>query len=227
MMARSTSSRVRRRVRRAPRTPRSGRLDHHVLQLGVGLDRVHRHVLATPDCLNPPCGISDTSGPWSFTQTVPNCSALAHPHRPADVARPHRSRPARSRRRWPRRCASRLVGEPLHGDDGPEHLALDDLGVLVDAGDDASARRRSPAPVGARAAGHDRGAAAPRLDRRSRRPARRCSAEITGPSSVAASAGSPTTSALGRVGQTGARSRRARRGRRAPGVAAVQSWPAL
>ena len=32
--------------------------------------------LPTPDCLNPPWGISDTSGPWSLTHTVPKRSAF-------------------------------------------------------------------------------------------------------------------------------------------------------
>ena len=39
--------------------------------------------LPCPDCLNPPCGISETIGRWSLTHTVPNCSLRA-----ARIARP-------------------------------------------------------------------------------------------------------------------------------------------
>ena len=72
---------------------------------------------------------------WSLIQTVPNWSARAAAQRPADVARPDRGGEAVADVVCP---GDRLgvVGEALHGDDRPEHLALDDLVALGDVGDD-------------------------------------------------------------------------------------------
>ena len=88
-----------------------------------------------------------------MTQTVPNSSFLRRAQGAADVAR-------EDRRREPVagvvRHRDRLVvaREPLHRDDRPEDLALHDLGVLRDVGDDRRLDEEA-AVADRRAAGHD------------------------------------------------------------------------
>ena len=86
--------------------------------------------LPCPDCLYPPCGISGVSGMCVFTHTHAELQPARHPHRAADVAGPHARGEAVVDPVGPGERLI-LVAEPLHGHDGPEDLALDDLVVLL------------------------------------------------------------------------------------------------
>src|SRR4249920_2644789 len=108
---------------------------HHVLDLRVVLQRVHRHVLAVPALLV--AAVRHLGGDHEVRVHPhgPVLEASSHPHRAARVARPHG-------RREPVDDVVRpvdglvLVAEPLHGDDRAEHLLLHDLGVLGYVGHD-------------------------------------------------------------------------------------------
>ena len=128
------------------------RLDHHVLELGVGLDRVRRHVLADARLLEPAVR---HLGDQRSVVVDPNGAELhrvGHPVGPPDVARPDRCRQAVVDPVGPRKGLG-FVGETLDGDDRSEHLALDDLGVLGDVGDDGRFVEEPGTDAGAPAGG--------------------------------------------------------------------------
>ena len=137
MMARSMSSSV-----RPDAAPHPG-LDHDVLQLGVGLDGVHRHVLAHAGLLEAAVRHLRHERAVVVHPHRAEAQRVGHAQRPADVARPHRRRQPVVDAVGPRHRLG-LVGEPLHGDDRTEDLALDDLAVLRGTGDRPWARSRSP-----------------------------------------------------------------------------------
>ena len=125
---------------------------------------------------------------WSLIQTVPNWSARAALQRAADVARPHRRGEAVRDVVRPRERLG-VVGEALHGHDRAEHLALDDLVGLADAGDDGRLDEEAAGRAGVAAGEHRRAGRAleeaehalllglrdhrPHLDLVARRPGRR------------------------------------------------------
>src|SRR5215470_14883222 len=109
---------------------------HHVLDAGVVLEPVHRQVLAVPGALEAAVrhlgDERDVRVDPDAAEVQPSC----HPHRAPVVGRPDRRRkPVLG----PVGPGDRLVlvGELLHGDDGAEHLVLNDLVVLLKPGDDA------------------------------------------------------------------------------------------
>ena len=81
------------------------KLHHHVLDLGVVLDRVDRHVLAVARLLEAAVRAAPTrSGCGRSPRRCRTARSFAMRMRPADVARPDARRRGRSRRRWPTRA---------------------------------------------------------------------------------------------------------------------------
>ena len=142
--------RGRRRVdadgRRAGRVARAlVELRDHVLDLGVLLHRVRRHVLAVAGALV--AAVRHLGRDRDEVVVDPDGAELqlaGGAQRTADVARPHRGGEAVAHAVRPL-DRLRVVGELLHRHDRAEHLVLDDLVVLRDVGDDR--RRHEPAAV--------------------------------------------------------------------------------
>ena len=197
----------------------------HVLDLGVALERVHAELAAEADCLKPPNGVECAHG---------RVRVDARGRRPRSRAR----RAARARRRASRSsprartaCRSRAGSRPPRRRTGSRAATGPKTSSrAMRSSFDASTSvpgTRSPARSASR-----RGRAARR--RRTTRPSRGAAAEISGPISVASSAGSPTftprvastsssdeavVGATARRGSASARSspgRRCRRRRTAP-----------
>src|SRR5213593_2990897 len=108
---------------------------HHVLDLGVVLERVHRHVLAVPALLVAPVRHLRRQPEVRVDPHRAELELAGRVQRSADVAGPHRRRETvHDVVRPPDGLV--VVFEPLDRDHRPEHLALDDLVLLVDVGHD-------------------------------------------------------------------------------------------
>src|SRR6266852_3091268 len=196
---------------------------HDVLDLGVLLERVDRHVLAVAALLVPAMRhLVDERD----VRVDPHGSKLqppGHSQRTPHVTGPHgRRQPVVDGVRPFQRLV--LVAEALDGDDGAEHLSLDDLG-LGSGRQDYGRLVPRPRALDARA---PVAISPPALRARSTKPDTRssCSSETSGPISVSAAAGSPTL----RDSTAGTRSLTSLSWIRGPAmtrVAEVQSWPAL
>src|SRR5215475_7150763 len=110
-------------------------LRHHVLDLEVVLERVRAEVLAVAGLLEAAVRHLRDERDVVVDPDRPELELLRRVQRASDVAGPDRGGEAVVDVVRPR---DRLVvlGEPLHGHDRPEHLALDDLVLLAHVGDD-------------------------------------------------------------------------------------------
>src|SRR6478672_1121277 len=127
-------------------SPSSVKRRHHMLDLRVLLERVHRHVLAIPALLVAAVRHLVEERDVGVDPDGAELELAGHAQGAADVARPDGRREAVVDAVRPRERLV-LARERLDGDDRPEHLALDDLVVLADARDDGRLDEEAlPAP---------------------------------------------------------------------------------
>src|SRR5680860_1526175 len=137
-------------------------VDHHVLDLGVVLERVHREVLAVAGLLVAAVGHLGDERDVVVDPDAAEAQRVGDPHGAADVAGPDRGGEA---------VAGavdfleqlRVVAERLHGDHRAEDLLLDHLVALFEPGDDGRLEEVA-GKVGLGAAGDHLGVAGPALE---------------------------------------------------------------
>src|ERR1700722_14823963 len=108
---------------------------HHVFDPGVILESVHREILAVPGMLVAPVRHLRHERDVRIDPHATEVERAGHTHRAAVVARPDTRREAVLDTVGPFERLG-LVVETLHGDDRAEDLALDEIVVLTQAGDD-------------------------------------------------------------------------------------------
>src|SRR6185295_3248524 len=113
---------------------RSSEVDHHMLNLGVVLERVDGKILAVAGLLEAAVRHLGDERDVVVDPDAAELERVGDSHRAADVTRPHRGRQPVAGPVRPLDCL-RLVRERLHRDHRAEDLVLDHLVPLLEAGD--------------------------------------------------------------------------------------------
>ena len=169
-----------------------------MLDAGVVVEAVLAEVLAVAGVLEAAVGHLGDERDVGVDPHAAEVEALGHPHRPADVLRPHARRQPVLHAVGPAHGLV-LVAEALHGDDRAEDLVLDHLVVLAQVGDDGrlvEVARSSPwrdPPASTRAWS---GARSTNPDTRAS-----WSGLLTGPYSTSSSSGMPVCTPLAGLGE--------------------------
>jgi hypothetical protein len=137
-----------------------GQFEHDVLDLGVFLERVRRHVLARPGLLEAAVRHLGRHHEVVVDLDVAEVQGPRRLHGREHVARPDARGESVARVVGHRQCLVNGI-ERQDREHRPEHLILDDLAVLGAVGDDRRAIEgavREARDIGPIAAGHDPGA---------------------------------------------------------------------